>query len=375
MVDKTILIFADANRRASLTAARILSKHHCRLLFCIHEDFPEKLTSILFKKYSSYPLLMYSSEGLIDFLNQLHQTYGSFEILPIGEWHIRQILNGRKHLSKSIHFCLNNPEGYHHLSNKLSFTKLCKNYKLDLPEELNTFPKDDSISFVVKPDSFEKSDGVLTVPMLVDSPKQYKAFKAMNLDLSRHFFQEYISGPSIYYCAYYLDGKCIKHFGQFNRIQQPNGKSIIKAHPYEIPKATKDKIDSIFKSFNWNGPMMFELKHCKKTQKLYAIECNPRLWGPLQICIDNGVDMVSPCFGLPSFDHANNKPIGYLWLSGFIHGYILKHQSNQDYQIFKAPYKTKLKYKDLYLRKDSIKYFVFDLLYHCKELVKQILKS
>ena len=67
---------------------------------------------------------------------------------------------------------------------------------------------------------------------------------------------------------------------------------------------------------------MFELKQDLSSGRYYAIECNPRLWGPSMLCIDNGLDIFSPLCFLPPKNLGNpDKIAGYLWTSGYIEGF------------------------------------------------------
>jgi hypothetical protein len=69
---------------------------------------------------------------------------------------------------------------------------------------------------------------------------------------------------------------------------------------------------------------MVELRRCARTGRAAMIEANPRLWGPLQLMLDQGVDPFAPCFA----DHGLNvdppRDLGprhdfYFWSGGLAH--------------------------------------------------------
>ena len=370
---RTILIFADANRRAAITSVRILSQQRVKLLFAINEEFPKRLTNMIFKRYMETPLLKYSSTSFISFLNETKKQYGNYSILPIGEWQIRQILENRHELLQGIDLCINDLEVYERLSNKKSFINICADFDIKVPSELSSFPTSFTYSFVIKPKSYDSNSNVLKYPLLVDSEESFNQVVNLNLDLLKHFVQEFILGPSVYYCAFYKKGCLINNFSQLNTVQQPNGKSVLKAEPFSLSDELSEKINLLFGKLKWTGPMMFELKRCDASGVFYAIECNPRLWGPLQISADNGVDFVSPCFDLDPILPNTSVKWGYFWLSGYISGYLLKKLTKQNFQKFKPT--ANINYRELFWRNYSRKYFIFDFLFQCKELIKYYLSS
>jgi len=369
---KHVLIFVDSNRRAILSSARILAKYpNVELVFAIEQSFPKRMIKLLLKNYSNQ-FLSYKNEAILDFIKMVKQQCNQLYILPSGEALIRLLLNNRLYLlENNVNFCLDSLKNYELISNKESFKNLCKKHELIIPVEYQQLPKDRDRKFVIKPKAFYEKESALKAPLIIEGFNDTNQNKINNLDFSCHFIQEFINGPSIYYNAYYKSGIKINHFSQINLIQQPNGKSVIKAVPYNsLPQDVIFKVDELFENLKWNGPIMFELKYDYTSKNYYCIECNPRLWGPIQLCIDNGVDFISPIIDESSMLHATEKKFGYLWFNGFIKSYILRRRYKQKAQKYNNLESAKYSFKDVYFRVDTIKYFFMELFLLLRDVLR-----
>ena len=189
---------------------------------------------------------------------------------------------------------------------------------------------------------------------------KFRKLEEYDLDKYSFIIQKYIKGPSVYYCAYYKKGEKISSFSQINLVQQPGGGSVLKAAPYNIDENIIIKTDQMFKKLDWSGVMMIEFKI--ENNIYYAIECNPRYWGPNQLLVDNGINFpLIMLEGKGIIDDKIKMNRGYKWRNGYILGYIYKFRGLGKFQRYKVEFDTKIKYKDLWNRKDTRLYFYLEI--------------
>ncbi len=300
-------------------------------------------------------------KNIIVFLEKLVEKIGSFMVLPNGEDVLREIVKSKRQLKElQIGISIPDENTYRLFSDKLTFAKVCNEFGIRTPHEEEVGSKHFDQKFVIKPKQLSNEPYVLATPLLIENEKSFKKFKSLRLDLSKHFVQGLIEGPSYYYCAAYEHGKKRAFFIQKNLHQQPNGKSIIKAIPFSLPDNIIDSIDKMMEEYHWEGVMMFELKECTKTGALFAIECNPRFWGPLQLAQDNDVDFVRVLVD-PDYKRLNpvSKKVGYIWRAGYFHGLFLKLKTKTSFQKFIGEDKE-INYKDIWGRNDTLLYFIME---------------
>jgi len=357
-----ILLF-NAHPRALITQLRELSKiEGVEIHLALHNKrINHKL--FLFKYFKKIQVHYFSQNELIDFLLKLKDKIGSFTILQNGEEFLRIILESKILLQNNLIFCnFTELETYLKLSDKKSFSELCEKYDIKTPKNISIDLTGFSRKFVAKAKVITKEKEVLTYPMLVENEKSFHKFVNLNLDLDKHFFQEYILGQSFYYCADYDFGKRKICFIQENLKQQPNGKSVIKAKKGFLDEQIIQKIDKIFEDAKWNGVMMFELKKCSQTSNYYAIECNPRFWGPLQLASDNGVNFINSVLNIKNEKPEDAKNTGYIWLTGYFQGLLFKLKTKTNFQTF-GNKNIDIKFKDLWFRSDTFIFFIFEPLF------------
>jgi predicted ATP-grasp superfamily ATP-dependent carboligase len=361
-----VLIFADTNARATISEIRSLT------------NLKEFETHIAINKNNLRNWILYrnltihyykKNQNIVDFLLNIKNKIGNYTLLPNGESILRKALEQKSFLhKKGVILPIPSLKEYLRLSDKQSFVNLCKQYGIETPETKII----DHIVFteklVIKPVHANSSE-VLRTPLLIENAESYSKFHKLGLKDGTYFVQKYIYGPGYYYCAHYNAGIKSTSFIQKNLHQQPNGGSVIKAIPASLPRKLISKIDDLMSGLNWDGVMMFELKQSEYTHKFYAIECNPRFWGPLQLAKDNGVDFVRALLGIDQ-KHISTNEYGYLWLWGYLKGIILKYQTKTSFQKFK--HKTiKLRYKDIWLRWDTFPYFVLEPIYIINDFINQ----
>ncbi|SCZ61527.1 hypothetical protein SAMN03097708_02150 [Thiohalomonas denitrificans] len=361
-----LLLFGDANSRACIASIRALKGKNCRIHIAVQGGGLSWMYRVL--PYAYYWLtrkvrvFSYSSTTEACFLaslDSLRRLIGAFSVLPMGESLVRTMLKNHEKLSKKGIFLISPAITYNEycqLSNKESFCRLCESYGIAAPKIIK-MPSRFAQSYLCKPKEYGVHKTVLTAPMLVRNGAEHDCLINSEIDFNRHFFQEYIEGESYYYCALFRKGAKQLHFSQKNLIQQPKGKSIIKAIPYDLDAGVIDKIDSMMRGISYDGVMMFELRKTNNTGQFVAIECNPRLWGPLQLPLDNNVNFVTGLvFG--KFDEpAERYKYGYVWSGGLP---IFKNSFDQyGYQVWVGG-ANGLRFLDIWKRFDTLIYYLID---------------
>jgi len=372
-----VLILGEASRRVVIGALRLYRQRTDIQLYFGRQSNTLSLRLFLkpFTNVKVVDLIRAVDERFIENLKQLSAQLGGFTILPTDEVYLRLILQNRADLqAHGVSIKCPDLDTYLLLSEKESFVKLCHRYHIETPPSV-AFPVAFEHPFVVKPQKQLFRKDVLPYPYLVENQKAFNQLQKKAIDPSLHFCQYYIIGPSIYYSAIYNKGKKVVHFTQINTHQQPNGKSIFKACPGEISSDLMNQIDRLFEDLRWDGVMMFELKLELSTQTYYAIECNPRLWGPNQLCSDNGVDFFSPLLNLPSaLKPLQQQKYGYLWLNGYLSGFFIGQLTKTKFQIFKQKAETKIRYRSVWLRHDTWPFFFLETLTILMEYIPKLLK-
>ncbi|MCC5941644.1 MAG: hypothetical protein JJU37_08895 [Balneolaceae bacterium] len=362
---KKVAIICDANKRAAIATIRALNNQGVEL-FLLFSDRKDKRNKIIFGEYSNSNNTFYydknSSSAFIQSLLNIKNRTGNFEMLPFGEKYVRWMSKYKsKLIDNGVTPHVASYDVYKQLSNKGEFLKTCSKYGINIPKRFQIDEINKTLlPFVVKPFKLKTGGKILKAPLLIRNENGFNDFIAKDLDYKEHIFESFIEGPSIYYSSYYNNGEKKVSFTQINTLQQPGGKSVIKAHPYfELPELIIDKIDNLFKGLEYQGIMMFELKQCQTSYNYYAIECNPRLWGPLQLTIENGVNFPAIMCGI-NINQSNkaDQNVGYYWRNGIFDGLFKKKIYNDDFQKFSN--NNNVRYKDVWLRRDTFKYAIIE---------------
>ncbi|MHA6261268.1 hypothetical protein ACXYMX_15490 [Sporosarcina sp. CAU 1771] len=375
---KKILILANENERAAVSCLRSLEHADVDIYIAFSERRIKNY--ITFKSYISKDIYYYSNKSKDQFINSLlniQKRIGDFFLFNFGDSITRWSIEERKKLAlNGVDIKSPNLSSFDLMLNKHSFIECCLKYQLDVPLEIaaeiylkNNF-KD---KFVIKAKLNEETydDSILKSPLLIENKKSWIRLKNKKINIEKHFVQEYIEGPSIYYCALYSSGYKVTHFVQKNVVQQPGGKSVIKAVPSQLPERIIDRIDNMMLDMDWEGIMMIEFKELNG--KFYAIECNPRLWGPLQLAIDNGIDFPSSIVDNNTQPKSINdtNDYGYLWMNGFLLGVLYMFQTKTKFQIHSHKQNKKLIYKDVWVRRDTFLYSILEFPIMLLERIKK----
>jgi predicted ATP-grasp superfamily ATP-dependent carboligase len=209
---------------------------------------------------------------------------------------------------------------YRRISNKRPFVTLCREFDIPVPHELDRGATP-QLPLVAKPVVEITAAGERLTPVLIHNDQEWAAFKARP-DSQHYFLQDYVKGPSFYLQWYFYRSGRIDRFSMRNLVQQPHGKSIVAAVPAEVhTDAAYKAVETLFLGVKFEGLVMVEimLEH----GGFRVIEANPRMWGPSQLMIDAGsnllVSFVNDHLGLDiplDICPVHDSP-RYFWWSGF----------------------------------------------------------
>ncbi len=283
-------------------------------------------------------------------------------ILPSTEYLNRFLLNNKVELDKlKVFFGLCEKELYDKISNKYEFGILCNKYGVNIPIEYTGKP--DVFPYVVKPKRyFDDNKKVNPKPIILYNTEQEASFYSTH-DSNKFYFQEYVSGKSIYLLFYFYKNGYFTVYSQENFVQQSSGGSMIfcQSSNYHLNTKLVNSYSELFINEGFCGLVMVEVKSYKN--QFYMIEANPRLWGPSQLILDANMSLFD------DFSTENNliKPNqvserkyvlnkNYFW-SG---GYMDNKSKNKEVMIhnynsvtFLKNYKQLLK-DEIYFRKDTL---------------------
>lgn len=170
---------------------------------------------------------------------------------------------------------------YSQISNKYSFTQLCVRNGFDVPREIDS-PATAHLPFVAKPRSY--GSGSFLIPILVMNENDRQTF-LHTADINQYFYQEFVTGKSLYLLMYITRDGEVTAFSQENLIQQPGGKSVIAAKASTLHTLPlKDQYADFLKGLGFSGIIMIEVRESNGCY--YMIEANPRFWGPSQLFVD-----------------------------------------------------------------------------------------
>jgi hypothetical protein len=219
---------------------------------------------------------------------------------------------------------------------------------------------------VAKPVLNLTPDGRSCYPWLLRNAKDLEAFQAAARP-EDYFFQEWISGESVYLLFHLGRHTPNVRFSQRNLAQQPGGKSIVLAEAAEFhltPLA--EEWEETLRLAGFYGLAMIELR-ISASGEAVLIEANPRLWGPLQLAVDYCPALLETYFddtlGPVSHRRQNvsaRRDASYLWLGGARQTWRAGGELTWHIPRPHHPRSTILRQlpSDVYLRRDTFRWFL-----------------
>lgn len=257
------------------------------------------------------------------------------------------------------------PAIYRLFSDKEKLLAAAVTVGLEIPAAVEQL-SESQIPFVLKPRVESGAHGQRIYPLLVRNVAEYSEH-AVSYDAKRYLIQRYIDGQSFYYVYFRNDAGVVALF-QRNIVQQAAGKSMVAAELVRCPDAdTNQRLRVLLEQHEYCGFIMFEVM--ESAGRHFLIEANPRLWGPMQLALENGFraswlvqarhtppQMTTPLrfLGLWRRDK-------YLWLGGFV------GQSRSDMRFFVGSQRWLWKAccwlprYDIWFSTDSLRLFFFEL--------------
>ena len=314
-----ITIFSGYNQRAVITFLRTLNLHNLDFAIIAKSEndsifksiYKDKVVAIRTKKELDF-------QDIKDCILSVKKIDSDVMIVPSTEALNRFYLDNKdffKHLSCFMPIV--DKQTYELFSDKIRFTQFCKEFDIDVPQEVACDKK--NIPFVAKPKYYQSSDNKIYSPIIINNDEDYDKF-LNQYNLSDFYYQEFIEGHSYYLLYYAGKNSNIIKYSQENIIQQTSGKSIVAAISSNIHNSLiSQKFETLIKNIKFFGLLMIEIR--KKDEEYYMIEANPRFWGPSQLFFDANINFFEYFLKDNGFNISINeekiKDVKYFWNGGY----------------------------------------------------------
>jgi predicted ATP-grasp superfamily ATP-dependent carboligase len=365
-MSKGILILSGYNMRAIVAFCRWAQDQHVPFHLIARNEFdPISLTDFsdrvfLIRKHENLEL-----EDFCIWISRIREKYSYQKVLvlPSTEFLNRFMVNNQNAIELVDGVVpLVNKVLYERISDKYSFGKLCLDFGIPVPEEYNKIPK--TFPFVAKPRSYASIFKRQLKPYLIHYEADLADFR-QNESLDDFYFQQYIEGKSLYLLASMPRNEKPVLFAQENLMQQANGGSIVLARidDFHKQRAVVQYLE-LLAEINFYGLLMIEIRFHKGTQKYFMIEANPRLWGPIQLAVDNGIDFFGSFlrdykFNVSHFSSQDRHAQFYYWSGGLTeNSKIVYHNYSKDQFIDEF---NSINRCNLFYRKDTMRLFRHEL--------------
>ena len=215
-----------------------------------------------------------------------------------------------------------NKELYYKISDKFSFSNLCRARGILTPFEKEIL-ETDQLPVVAKPKTYVSSDSKIYNPIFLKNTEDVMVFQETH-SMNDFTYQEYLpGGVSFYLLFYFTKEKNCYVLSQKNLAQQPDGKSIIAASISDLYKHEEivAPYKKMFNDLNFRGLVMVEIRFWNN--QYYMFEANPRFWGPSQLFCDtnfNFFEFLLQDYGImaPKPTLEPDKKAVYYWSGGML---------------------------------------------------------
>lgn len=318
---EAFLVFSGFNQRAVVAFLRVLERHRIDygIIAAGSEDsiFLSAYRERVIETRTSLALDLNSLRGTV--ARARDRLVGRDLILaPSTEALNRFCLANRRELeSLGLRIPLVDLDLYERISDKRPFSELCCSHGIRIPAELDS-PRSAPLPFVAKPKSYDVATGLRPVLVLTEDDRQ--SFLADH-DEAAYYFQEFVTGRSLYLLLFIAADGRVAAFSQENLIQQPGGKSIVAAVASEFHRtAEADRYVRMLRAVGFHGLVMVEVR--QHGDDCYMIEANPRFWGPSQLFVDAMEEDLFDAFladlGLSDVRAKPRRGHRYFWHGGLV---------------------------------------------------------
>lgn len=369
---KTFLVFSGGNDRAVLGFLRALRLcgERARIVARTPQD---RILRTLYRRDVKWirPGHELSLDIFSDCIRRVRAATGdgALVVLPSTEYFNTFLLRHRREIeAMRCEIPLVDAALYARLTGKLSATAFFASAGLAIPREA---PVSDGIELpvVAKPRRNVSATGQSLYPHLLENRGQLETFRRA-CDAGDYFFQEYVRGDSLY-LLFYLSrtGRHDFLWSQRNLLQQPDGKSMLLADRSNFHRSeVAERIVRALRDADFHGIGMVEI--IRTPGRDVFIEMNPRIWGPVQFCLDQRQPLVQAFIG----EALTGDPLHYagartarsrkryFWLGG-----VLETLRSGRQPVWHTPRQRLLPAVlrnlacDVYLRSDSWRCFLHDL--------------
>lgn len=242
-------------------------------------------------------------------------------LAPTSEFLVRWALRHRDALrAAGCDLPLPGEEAYLRVTEKAAMTSFCRERGFAVPIEFDHAVAD-QVPCVAKPRRNISAHGCSLSPWLLRSAADFNRFKA-ETNPGDFFFQEWVDGRSFYLFFHLPKAGRATSYSQENLAQQPGGKSMLLARGADLHRTGEARRwEELLRAAGFHGLVMVELRQ-RGTDYVF-IEANPRLWGPLQLCVDGCPALLMNYLAehtghlpVPSAFEPSSAAPHYLWSSG-----------------------------------------------------------
>ena len=360
-----IIIFSGYNDRAVLAFIRTLEARGVDYLVLARDD----KDLILRTQYKDKVFLVRESKDLeishvVSFMERIKGIYGdrNYLLAPSTEALNRFVQQHRTEVeSLGLTVPLVDPDTYALISDKKSFSDVCKAHGIDVPYEYASLDEAD-FPVVAKPITYDASLGHGGRPWIINCEEDRSKF-FNTVDSRQFYYQSYVEGKSIYLLLYISKKGNVYRFSQENVVQQAGGKSIIAAitSSYHC-SSVAEQYEALLLSLGFTGLIMVEVR-VSSDRRAYMIEANPRFWGPSQLFVDarmNFFELFLRDYGyLGQVTFGKPRNARYFWFGGLVESLrkkegVMMHKGTLDNILQEL---DQWLTHDIYKRRDSIEIF------------------
>jgi len=286
--EKAFLVFSGGNDRAVLGFLRALRLcgERARIVARTHND---RILRTRYRRDVEWvrPDHALNLDIFAECLRRVREKAGSrtLVVLPSTEYFNTFLLKHRAEIKRmNCEIPLVDASIYDRLTGKRSSTDFFAAAGFSVPREWRDF-ESMLLPAVAKPLRNASRAGQSLYPRLLETPAQLEAFREQ-AGADEYFFQEYVHGESLYLLMYLpREGGPALMWSQRNLLQQPDGKSMLLAEPAEFhTSSTAARLVQTLRDTGFHGLGMIEVIQTEGRDVF--IEMNPRIWGPVQFCLD-----------------------------------------------------------------------------------------
>lgn len=356
MTSPTVILLAGISDRSTIACARSFESSDIPYIILRPKSgytvpwgktkYSEKTST------EKYPLLQEWEKFKKFIISFSSKNHGTSIIYPNGDFLAKKLAGDKGVFERNgVYVPLPHIETYNKIANKEDFLELGSKYGIQTSIKSKDNISTDELPCVAKPKKCGNDMGVY----LIENESNYQDFKKKE-NSSDYFFQDYLTGPSYYYCALYNNGEQISSICQKTLLQQPGGGSVIKAHPTKLSDDLICSLENLLGNIGWDGVVMIEV--IKHDSEYHLIEANARFWGPLQLCIDNDVDLPRTLYENYVGVNLSEQPdpkynFGYLRRSAYYQGLWKKLIQSGQFKRSQPDEGDCYEYKDVWNRPDT----------------------